>query len=82
MSCKLSARTLRDVEAILPLERGITPAEAHRRLGCWALITVRHALAELVGAGRVTADGPNGYKTYRRVAAAGEPTFERESPGC
>lgn len=70
MSCKLSERTLRDVEAVLPLERGITPAEAHRRMDCWALITVRHALAELVGAGRAVADGPNGHKTYRRAAVA------------
>lgn len=69
MSPKPSNTMLHDVEAVLPTAYGITPAEAHRRLDCWALVSIRHSLAELVKAGRAIADGPPGYRTYRRATA-------------
>lgn len=70
MSPNLSEGLLSKVEAVLPSLYGVTPMEAHRRVGLWSLATIRQALFELVAAGRVTSEGPAGFRTYRRAVVA------------
>lgn len=47
---------------------GLTPAQVHARMAEWSLITVRHALRQLVEEGRAAFTGPNQSRLYRRVA--------------
>lgn len=44
-----------------------TPRQIHKRMGRWSVITVRHALRQLVDAGRVTFSGEDSHRRYRRV---------------
>ncbi len=59
------------VLAALPAahEAGDTPAQIHSRMGIWSLVTVRHALRELVVQGRVARSGEPGAYLYRRCAS-------------
>lgn len=64
------AATLERVYAAVPAARGARPVEISRAIGDLSVVTVRHALRALVEAGRVTFDGPDCRRLYRRVAAA------------
>ena len=62
------------IVSILPAEPpGMTPrailAAAQEKAGNkeWTLVTTRHAMRDLVAAGRVTFDGPDGSRLYRRA---------------
>jgi DNA-binding transcriptional regulator GbsR (MarR family) len=66
----LSERTRADVERVLPGagSSGLTPSEAHAKLGMWSKITVQHALRELAETGRVRFSGEPGRRRYWRAA--------------
>lgn len=66
LAAKLS-KFHRDVLAALPDDTSSTPAAVHRRLCCWSLISVRHALRELWQVGAVQFRGENGKRRYGRT---------------
>lgn len=63
----VSETLMAEVEAVLPVRFGEPPKRIHAALGKWSIISVRHALRQLVEAGRATYDGPDGARYYRRV---------------
>jgi len=63
----VSPAILDAVEAVLPLAGGLKPKDVHARVGRWAPVTIRHALRQLVAAGRAAYDGRDGRRLYRRV---------------
>lgn len=63
--------TLDEICRAVPVDgSGDRPNEIHRRLGKWSLITVRHAMRLLTAEGRVTFEGPDCQRRYRRIGSA------------
>lgn len=46
---------------------GKTPKQIHDALGLWALVSIRHALRQLVEEGRATFTGTHCNRLYRKV---------------
>lgn len=69
MAGGLSAERLDKVAAALPARHayGVTPRVLLQRVGEGALVTVRHALIELVKTNRATFTGPDGDRRYTRA---------------
>jgi hypothetical protein len=66
------SRTLLDaVEAALPpFGRGQAPQDIARRVDGYALVTVRHALRDLVNSSRAVFTGPDSQRRYSLPASA------------
>lgn len=64
-----SSKMMDAVEAVLSSNFSLTPKQVHERMGQWAIVSVRHALRQLVEEGRATFSGPDGERQYRRNAA-------------
>jgi hypothetical protein len=62
----VSARVMDAVEAGLSPTEGRTPKQVNVKVDEFSRDTIRHALRQLVEAGRATFDGPMGQRRYRR----------------